>query len=271
VWIAQISDTHVKARDVRLFGEVDVVGHFSKLVARLENLNPKPDIVIHTGDITNDGEVADFEAAVKCLSQISMPVHIALGNHDRREAAREALGHLPGIPSQGRFCYVIEDYPVRIVITDTLVEGVSHGELGAEQLSWLDETLAAEPQKPTFVGLHHPPFATGIGFMDRIGLRDKADLATVISRHRQVKRVLAGHVHRPFTTEFGGTIAMTCPGAAHQVVADFTPDGAENWNADPPGFLLHHWTGTEVISIELPVENTQPRRFSGDHLTVESE
>jgi len=269
VWIAQISDTHVKAGNVRLFGEVDVAEHFTKLVARLEALSPKPDIVIHTGDITNDGEAADFAQAAHCLSQISVPVYIALGNHDRRETARQALGHLPGIPSKGRFSYVIDDHPVRIVMADTLVEGSSQGELGAEQLKWLDQTLAAAPDKPTFVGLHHPPFATGIGFMDRIGLRDRADFAQVISRHPQVKRVGAGHVHRPFTAQFGGTIAMICPGAAHQVVADFTPDSAEYWNADPPGFLLHHWTGEQMISIELPVESSPPRRFSGDHLTVE--
>jgi len=269
VWIAQISDTHVKAPNIRLFGDVDVAGHFSKLVARIEALDPKPDIVIHTGDITNDGEVADFAVAAQCLGQFSMPVIVALGNHDRRDAARAALGHLPGMPSQGRISYVINDYPVRIIIADTLVEGSSHGELGIEQLRWLDETLAAQPEKPTIVGLHHPPFDTGIGFMDRIGLRDKSDLAAVISGHRQVKRVLAGHVHRPFTAEFGGTIAMTCPGAAHQVVADFSPDSAEFWNADPPGFLLHHWTGNETISIELPVTSAPPRRFSGDHVTVE--
>ncbi|MFV2093737.1 MAG: phosphodiesterase [Hyphomicrobiales bacterium] len=269
MWIAQISDTHVKAKNVRLFGEIDVYDHFAKLVACIEALDPKPDIVLHTGDITNDGEAADFEVAVECLSRLSMPVIITMGNHDRRETARAALGHLPGIPRQGRFAYSIEDYPVRIVMADTLVEGVSAGELGAGQLRWLNETLAAQPDKPTFVGLHHPPFDTGIGFMDRIGLRDRSELAAVISRHRQVKRVLAGHVHRPFTAAFGGTIAMTCPGAAHQVVADFTPDGSEKWNPDPPGFLLHHWTGTEVISIVLPVESAPPRPFSSDHTTIE--
>lgn len=270
VWIAQISDTHVKAENIRLFGEVDVYGHFARLVAHIEALDPKPDIVLHTGDITNDGEAEDFAAAAECLSKLTMPVIIAMGNHDRRETARTALGHLPGIPKQGRFAYAIEDHEVRIVVADTLVEGVSHGLLGAEQLGWLDETLAAAPDTPTIVGLHHPPFDTGIGFMDRIGLRDRVELAAIISRHAQVKRVLAGHVHRPFTAAFGGTIAMTCPSAAHQVTADFKPGSIEQWNPDPPGFLLHHWTGAEMISISLPAQSAPSRAFSGNHTTVQS-
>ena len=267
--IAQISDTHVKAGNVRLFGTIDAFGHFEKLVARLEALDPKPDIVIHTGDIANDGEAADYEAALECLSKLSMPVFVALGNHDRREAARAALGHLPGIPGEGRFAYAVDDYPVRIVMADTVVDGAPHGLLGTEQLRWLDETLCAAPDKPTFVGLHHPPFATGIGFMDRIGLYDGAEFAAVISRHSQVKRVLAGHVHRCFVASVGGTIAMICPGAAHQVAFGLDEDGPQGWTADPPGFLIHRWTGTEVISVDLPVDASPARPFSDEHTTVD--
>jgi len=266
--IAQISDTHIKARNVRLFGSINVYQHFQQLVARIEALEPKPDLVIHTGDITNDGEVADYEAAMDCLSQLSMPVFVTLGNHDRREAARVGLNALPGIPGSGPFAYAIEDFPVRIVMADTLVEGAPHGKLGQAQLRWLDDTLRAAPDKPTLIGLHHPPFDTGIGFMDQIGLHDKSALAEVVAGQTQVKGVLAGHVHRPFTAAFAGTIAMICPGSAHQVAVDFTDGSPDGWTSDPPGFLLHQWNGKELVSVELPVAVSPTAPFSDDHLTV---
>jgi 3',5'-cyclic-AMP phosphodiesterase len=43
--------------------------------------------------------------------------------------------------------------------------------------------------------VHHPPIAVGIPFLDRMGLADGDELAGVLSGHRNVARVLAGHVH----------------------------------------------------------------------------
>lgn len=268
--IAQISDTHAKAANIRLFGTIDVVGAFRGLVARLEAMDPKPDVVIHTGDITNDGEASDYHAALDCLSGLSMPVYVTLGNHDLRDEARRAFANYKGIPASGHFSYVIEDHPVRIIMLDTLVEGEPHGVVGSEQLHWLNETLSAEPAKPTLVCLHHPPFDTGLGFMDSIGLHDASELENIISAHGQVERVLAGHVHRAFTAGFGGTIAMTCPAPAHQVAFSFNEEQlTDQWSADPPGFLLHRWSDGKLVSLDLTVEVSEGQPFSDDHLILD--
>jgi len=268
--IAQISDTHVKDASIRLFGTVDAYGAMARAVDRIGAMDPAPDVVIHSGDIANDGEVADYAAAAALLARLPMPVHVTLGNHDLRAAARTALGHLPGLPAGGRFAYAVEDHAVRIVALDSLVEGAAHGELGQAQLRWLDETLAARAGAPTLVMLHHPPFATGVRHMDRIGLADAGALAEVIARHRQVGRVLAGHVHGAFTTAFAGTIAMTAPGTAHQVVVDLAPEAGAAWAADPPGLLLHRFRDGDFTTVAVPVEPAPPHPFSDGHTVVAS-
>ncbi len=54
--------------------------------------------------------------------------------------------------------------------------------------------------------------------MDDIGLVHGAGtLAAIIARHRQVERVICGHLHRSIQTRWAGTIAMTAPSTAHQV------------------------------------------------------
>ena len=70
------------------------------------------------------------------------------------------------------------------------------GELCADRLSWLDATLAAAPDVPTLILMHHPPFLTGIAHMDRIGLTGRDEFAAIAARHPQIQAILCGHVHR---------------------------------------------------------------------------
>lgn len=63
--------------------------------------------------------------------------------------------------------------------------------------------------------MHHPPFPTFIGHMDRQGLTGAANLAALVRRHPQVERLLCGHLRRPIQARFSGTIASTAPSPAH--------------------------------------------------------
>jgi 3',5'-cyclic-AMP phosphodiesterase len=240
--IAQISDSHLRARGVRLFGAVDTYGALTRAVDAILGLDPRPDAVIHTGDLVNDGDEADHAALAELIARLPMPFCAVPGNHDRRELLREALAATGRVAPEGPLTVCADVGPVRLVGLDTLVEGEAGGRIGADQLSWLDSVLADAPDRPILVFLHHPPFATGIGFMDRIMLADHERLAGVIGRHPQVGLVACGHVHRMIQTRFAGTIAMIAPGVAHQVVLDLRADAPARWIAEPPAMLLHRWT-----------------------------
>src|SRR3546814_19533731 len=69
--------------------------------------------------------------------------------------------------------------------------------------------------------MHHPPFITGIAHMDAIGLlAGTAELEQIVAAHPNVERIICGHLHRTIFRRFGGTLASTCPGPAHQVALD---------------------------------------------------
>ena len=99
--------------------------------------------------------------------------------------------------------------------------------------------------------MHHPPFFTGISHMDAIGLEDADAFATVVSRHRQIERILCGHVHRPIQTLVGGRLAMSAPSPAHQVALDLTPAAPSRFILEPPGYLLHLWQPTKGLVSHL--------------------
>lgn len=246
--IAQISDLHYRPAGVRLFGYVDVHAAARRAVDALNRHRPAIDAVIVTGDLTNDGDAVDYEALRLVLDGLAMPYRVITGNHDKRELVHATfpLAETPG--TEGRYVWVEDFGPLTVIGLDTLVAGSGGGTLGGEQLGWLDGTLAARPDRPTIVCLHHPPFATGITFMDAHPLADGDALADVLRRHDHVEAVLAGHVHRVIQRRFAGTIAMTTPGIAHQVVLDLSDETRARWIMEPAGFLLHRWDGNALVS-----------------------
>ena len=124
---------------------------------------------------------------------------------------------------------------------DTLVPGANHGALSDVQLEWLDQTLASQPTKPTLIGMHHPPFVTGIPHMDKIALLNPDAFCAVIARHPQVERIVCGHHHRPVVGRCAQAIVSISPSVAHQVALTFDPSDPGAFNFEPAAFQFHAW------------------------------
>jgi 3',5'-cyclic AMP phosphodiesterase CpdA len=207
------------------------------------NFRPVPDVVLITGDLTECGLPAEYDNVAAILKRtLSMPIYVIPGNHDRRDNFRAGMAHLPHVGDDPDFVqYAVEDYPVRLVMLDTVVPGAAHGVLSDAQLEWLDRTLAEQPSKPTMVALHHPPFATGMVQMDAIALRDPQRFRSVIARHRQVERIVCGHHHRPIVGQCAHAIVSISPSVAHQAELSFDPTDSGAFNFEPPAIQLHAW------------------------------
>jgi len=240
--LAQVTDLHIKAEGKLSYRRVDTAGALRRCVEHLLALPQRPDAVILTGDLTDFGRPEEYRQLARWLAPLPMPCYLMPGNHDDRDGMRAAFpSHAYLRQRRETIDYAIDDWPVRLVALDTVVPMRSGGALAAHQLEWLEATLAAGRSRPTIVALHHPPFSTGIGHMDDIGLDNAAALEGVIRRHPQVALVIAGHLHRAIQTRFGGTVASTCPSPAHQVALDLDPRAASRFVLEPPGFQLHLW------------------------------
>ncbi len=253
--LAQITDTHIVAPGKlfccpvqgtapdaeRISRELDTALYLARAVAALNALVPRPDVAVLTGDLVDHGEPAEYDHLRQLLAPLHMPVFVIPGNHDAREALREAFRGGGYLPAEGYLQYTIEDYPLRLVALDTLIPGRHDGELCAEQLGWLDAALAAQPARPTAILMHHPPFTTGIAYMDNYGLANAAGLAEVVGRHPQVERILCGHLHRAIDRRFAGTVAGTAPSTAHQIRLNLVSNARISFIFEPPGYQLHLW------------------------------
>ncbi|WP_085315026.1 phosphodiesterase [Derxia lacustris] len=257
VCLAQLSDLHVAARPLQ--GVVDSAALARAAVAAVLRAEAQPTACVLTGDLVDAGDVASYRLLAELIAPLEarMAVYLLPGNHDARAPLRAVFGRHGYLPATGRLDYCVDLGGVALIALDSLVEGSGHGALDAATLDWLDATLAATPARPAIVALHHPPFATGIGFMDRLGLRDgAAALQAIVARHPQVLRVICGHVHRAIAVGWAGRIGMTAPSTAQQIPFDPAAGAREAFVLEPPGWLLHRWDGATLQTAVLPVERS---------------
>lgn len=237
--IAQITDLHVVARDRLCYRRVPTNEQLRQAIAHINELKPSPDVVIASGDLTDHGRAEEYLELREILSDLKYPVYVIPGNHDNREMLTKAFADQGYVQPRPFVHYAIEDYPIRLVGLDSTVPGHHHGEMCAERLRWLDTTLKARPDIPTLIFMHHPPFRTGIQWMDASGLRGGRAMEKVVSGHRQVMRVACGHIHRPMHVAWAGTIASTSPSTCHQVALELSGGDGFEFVMEPRAIQLH--------------------------------
>ena len=233
--IAHLSDPHLRT-DV-LAGEPAQRLHAA--LGRVLGIEPRPDAIVITGDLAEHGHRGAYAHLLDLLDAVPVPVHLVAGNHDERSAMLATFAGTRHLAGGGSTRYAVEYEQASIVVLDSGGAGQQGGHLGAEQLAWLDGQLARRGEVPAFVALHHPPAPVGIPFLDAIGLGDAGALGEVIASHPRVVRVLAGHVHRPVTTAYAGTILSIAPSTYRASELALRPDRAMGHLDEPTSVLLH--------------------------------
>jgi 3',5'-cyclic AMP phosphodiesterase CpdA len=274
--IAQISDLHISLpgdNTDRLFRTAD---HLDRAVAHLNSLARRPDLVLVTGDLVEHGQPQEYLRLRKMLDRLQMPYDVIPGNHDIREHLVDAFRDHQYLRNSGDgdVEYTVEDWPVRLVAVDTTVPGREGGVLSPRRLSWIAERLDEQLERPTILFMHHPPFLTGFPVLDAMGLDGREELASILHRHRQVERVLCGHVHRLMWSRVGGAIATTCPSTAHQVALGLPPARTLSIAMERPACLLHLWSReTGLVTHVSTIDERAPAWtvHDGEHWLHEAE
>lgn len=255
--IAHLSDPHIRPDGELYQGVVDSNAQFAAAIAHVNRLDPRPDLVLLSGDLVDHGDADEYAMLTRLLAPLDVPVLAIPGNHDEREAFRRAFSGQSWLPARGPIDYAVGDLgPVRVVALDVTLPGLHHGAVSEAGAAWLDRMLAAEPSRPTIVMMHQPPFDTGIPYMDLYSCREGRLLASIVARHPQVERILCGHVHRVMQLRFGGTTLCTAPSTTTAIALRLQPDAGPASHIEPPAMLLHHWRqGTGLVTHFVPIGN----------------
>ena len=230
--VAHLSDLHFG-------GPADARARADLALDHVLALDPRPDLLLVTGDVADHGSAEEYAEARAVLGRWPGPLLVGTGNHDVRDAfARGLLDR----DADGPLDQVLDLPDARFLMLDSLVSAppgqrVDPGELTDASLGWLDERLA-EDQRPAYVCLHHPPVEIGVSLMDPIRLREPERLETVLRRHPHHVATLVGHAHTQCATTFAGRPLLVGGGVASTVPLDHEPL-PKVWEAGPPTIAFH--------------------------------
>lgn len=228
--IAQITDTHLFADEKQDLLGLHTVQSFQVVVKRLHELRTNLDLLLVTGDLSQDGTSQSYSRLQSLLNPLNLPVYWLPGNHDCPDTMAKVL-------NQG---WVRADKSFQrggwnFILLNSRVPGRVHGHLSTQTLVWLELQLKRMDDKPTVIALHHPPFPVDSRWLDSSILRHPEALFAVCDRFPQVKLVLCGHIHQEFHRQRHGVDYLGTPSTSIQ----FEPHSHKfALDEEKPGFRL---------------------------------
>ena len=251
--VLQITDPHLLGdADGRLLG-MKTRESLDAVLDHIKTHYGQPDVVLATGDISQDGSDASYRFFQDRMAFFECPVFWFAGNHDVIPAMERAIG---GTQSAGRR---YRRHGWQLIFLDSSVPDQVYGRLAEYELRLLDKFLTEHPDEHALVCLHHHPIEIGATWMNSIGLRDHQAFFEVLERHPQVCGILCGHIHQVVDEETNGRRMLASPSTCIQ----FRPNSSE-FSVDnlPPGYrwLKLHPDGT----IETGVERVEDDDFGLD-------
>lgn len=182
--IAQISDTHISR-----YGQF-MEDLFDRGIEILDDLYPKPDIIIHNGDITDHGILPDYELAIEKLKAVNKKIIFVPGNHDERN-----YGHSLFKEMIGPLDYDEDLGWARIVVLNSPQPDRDEGRLGRRRQMYLEEIMRSVPSdKLKIIAFHHHLIPVPYSGREVNVLEDAGDVLEIILQNR-VNLVLMGHRH----------------------------------------------------------------------------
>ncbi|MDX2005448.1 MAG: metallophosphoesterase [Meiothermus sp.] len=161
--------------------------------ARIAKLEPKPDFILVSGDLTNHGSPESFKALKGHLDGLPAPVLLALGNHDKRGPFHQVMRDQS---SEAPYFYSQSFGHLKVIVLDSSAPAKVDGSIEPEQFEWLEAELAQDPTQPKIIVIHHPPCRINLSIFDHITFRpeDAARLGDLL-QGQNVLGIFSGHVH----------------------------------------------------------------------------
>jgi 3',5'-cyclic AMP phosphodiesterase CpdA len=163
------------------------------LRAAIKEINTlNPDIVLVTGDLTENGVTSEFKTASEELKKLKAQKLIFVsGNHDYR-----STGYLL-FREYFPFQQITETDEAAIVVLSSARPDRDDGEVGHRQNIWLERTLENYKDKTRIVAIHHHVIPVPDTGADQITVIDAGDVLRSLVKSK-ANLVLCGHRHRPW-------------------------------------------------------------------------
>ncbi|WP_439243307.1 3',5'-cyclic-AMP phosphodiesterase [Lonepinella sp. BR2474] len=213
----QITDPHLfKEKTGELLG-INTYRSFQQVLTEIQQTKTDYQFVLATGDLVQDASEAGYLTFSQAVEVLNKPVYWIPGNHDFQPVLEKVFSQQPHIHADK---HLLLGEKWQILLLDSQVYGVPHGELSQYQLDWLDEKLQEYQERYSLVVLHHHLLSTRSAWLDQHNLRNAHQLLQILTKYENVRAILHGHIHQQVDDVWNGYQLMCTPATSVQ----FQPD-----------------------------------------------
>ena len=245
--ILQLSDSHLLAKPQDAFLGIKPYDTLQAVINCVDETvaNLPPQLIVFTGDISQDDSQQSYQNALKLLQHFTCPIIWTSGNHDETKKASQYL-----TPWQYRPEYALNHW--HLIILNSHWDNHVAGRLNPLELKILEHALNTHKKQHILIFIHHHIVPVGSHWLDQINLQNAQDFFSITDKYSNIKAIVSGHVHQEHSSNRHSTSIITTPATSFQ----FKPQQKTfTLDALMPGFRLFdlHEDGhfdTQVIRVK---------------------
>jgi 3',5'-cyclic-AMP phosphodiesterase len=206
--LAQITDCHLKQDPNAILRGWHTDKSFHLVVGLLRRLDPVPDHLLLSGDLSEDGSTASYQRILAAIQPLGIPFSWLPGNHD----------HLHNMSQVFPACakYFVQAGWQFVLLNSTTI-GDDGGTLAPTELDFIKESVVDDGSLYTAIVLHHHALPIDSQWMDELyPLRNAATLRHCLESINSCQVVFFGHVHQDFDRLNNDIRYLGCPATADQ-------------------------------------------------------
>lgn len=210
--LLQITDTHLFGDQKGKLLGINTQHSFRAVLEQSSSENKKPDIVLLTGDLSQDYSIKAYKRIAANVSEaFSCPIYWIPGNHDLPSRMKTVFAKTTFNNDK-----LIRSKKWQIILLDSHSPRHVSGYIVKKDLAWLDQCLGENPELYSLICMHHHPIHVNSHWLDNIGLRNAKEFLKIIDKHKNVRCVLWGHIHQEFSSTRKGIPFLATPSTCFQ-------------------------------------------------------
>lgn len=206
--VVQISDSHCYADQSARHKNCVPYANLATIVKHICQ-HEQPDLILFTGDLSQDGSVASYQHLATLMSKTAIPTAVIAGNHDHPENLAQ---YFVGENIYHKQQLLLKNW--QIILLDSVIPNQEGGQILNDQFKYLRQQLAINHDHPTMVVCHHHPIPCGNSELDRMMLANADEFNQIVQSQPQIKAVLFGHIHQNLERQLNGVHYLGCPQTA---------------------------------------------------------
>jgi 3',5'-cyclic-AMP phosphodiesterase len=195
--IIQITDNHLLGDQNKLFLGVNTFLHLKSIITDINqkitnNEISKPDLVVFSGDISQDFSNNSYQLFLQASESISYKIVAIPGNHDDLNLFRSILDNTK-IDIKSKH-FIFSNW--QIVLLNSHWPFHVAGFIEKNELDFLDATLKSHRQKSALIFVHHHILPVNEAWLDRHILKNNDEFLNVVDKYDNIKSIVSGHIHQ---------------------------------------------------------------------------